>query len=86
MSPHPAFCNVEVLSPTMSNEAHWLESLNGMKVLIISPFKSSIQSQITRIDKIWEKRHWKWQASFQVVKFPYLIDDDAPQTWGIGME
>jgi hypothetical protein len=81
MSSHPAFCEVEDLSPTMSIEGHWVESLQGRKVLVISPFKSSIESQMTRMEQIWEKRGWKWRADFRVVKFPYLIDDDARQTW-----
>lgn len=81
VSPHPAFCEVEDLSPTMSNECHWIESLEGRRVLVISPFKSSIESQMTRMEQIWKKRHWKWRADFRVVKFPYLIDDDARQTW-----
>ncbi len=81
MSFHPAFCEVEDLSPTMANEGHWIESLEGRKVLVISPFKSSIELQKPRMNQIWEKRHWKWRADFHVVKFPYLIDDDAGQTW-----
>jgi hypothetical protein len=78
---YPVFCAVEELSPTMSNEGHWVESLNGKRVLVISPFKASIERQLSRMDQIWKDRPWQWHADFQVVKFPYLIDEDAPQTW-----
>jgi len=81
ITPHPAVCDVEQLSPTMQNEGHWMGSLCDKRVLVVSPFKSSIEIQAPKMNQIWKTRPWKWQANFQVVKFPYLIDDDAPQTW-----
>ncbi len=51
----PALCDVEHLSPTMSNDHHWLEALDGKRVLIVSPFKTSIERQIGRMNQIWGK-------------------------------
>jgi hypothetical protein len=77
----PAICWVEDLSPTMTNDNHWVESLNGKRVLVISPFKTSIEKQLSQMTRIWQARPWTWQADFRVQKFPYLIDEDCPQTW-----
>ena len=81
INPFPVFCDVEQLSPTMPNAGHWAESLHGKRVLVISPFKSSIESQLTRMDQIWRNRPWKWRAEFVIKKFPYLIDPDCEQSW-----
>lgn len=77
----PALCDVEQLSPTMPNEQHWVEALDGKRILIVSPFKSSIERQIPRMQSVWPSRAWKWKADFSIQKFPYLIDDDCGRSW-----
>jgi hypothetical protein len=79
--PNPVICDVEELSPTMRNEDHWIDSLCDKRILVVSPFKSSIEMQVPKLNEVWKTRSWKWRADFEVVKFPYLIDDDVPQTW-----
>jgi hypothetical protein len=78
---HPGFFDGEMLSPTMPNSGHWLESLEGKRVLVFSPFKDSIERQLPRMGQIWRERRWNWRADFSVVQFPYLIDDDCPLSW-----
>ena len=78
---HPYFCDVEQLSPTMSNAPHWVEALDGKRVLVVSPFKTSIERQIPELSRIWTRRPWTWKADFTVLQFPYLIDENCPQSW-----
>lgn len=76
----PTFCGVEQLSPTMANEHHWVEGLNGKRVLMVSPFKLSIEKYIVRLRAIWKGRLWDWNADFVVQKFPYSIDEDCSRS------
>jgi hypothetical protein len=77
----PGFFEGEFLSPTMQHTPHWVESLDGRRVLVLSPFQTSIERQLERIDRVWENRGWKWRAEFRVVRFPFLIDEDCPESW-----
>ena len=78
---HPCFFDGEILSPTMPNDGHWLESLGGKRVLVFSPFKTSIERQLPRMHRIWCEHRWNWRADFSVIRFPYLIDDNCPHSW-----
>ena len=59
------------LSP---NPDHWWTASipSNTKVLIISPFSSSIERQIPNLDKIWASRPGLWNPTtkFQTIKFP----------------
>ncbi len=77
----PVLCACEELSPTLGHENNWAESLSGKRVLVISPFKASIEMQAGRIESIWGRRPWKIDPEFVVKQFPYLIDDDCPLSW-----
>jgi hypothetical protein len=59
------------LSP---NPDHWWTSKipSNTKVLVISPFSSSIERQIPNLDKIWVARPGLWNPTtqFKTIKFP----------------
>jgi hypothetical protein len=77
----PTVCGCEDLSPGMEPSRHWASALTGKRVLVVSPFKSSIENQITRLGEVWAGRGWNLDAKFTVIQFPYLIDDGCLLTW-----
>ena len=77
----PRFCDGEQVCPTMANPNNWALALHGKRVLVVSPFKNSIERQIPKIRQVWPSLPGNWRAHFRVQKFPYLIDEDCPQTW-----
>ena len=81
-SGHKIFISeVEHLAPTMDFVPHWVDALEDKKVLVISPFSDSIQSQIPKIAEIWPGRRWLKETSFTFYTFPYLIDDQCSLNW-----
>ena len=83
LGPHTKkkFFDVELTGPNGENDAHWMRALKGRRVLVISPFTVTIQSQMPKLGKIWPEMPWLAETDFNLVPFPYLIDEDYPETW-----
>lgn len=79
--PKRVLYNVETIGPDGLNPSHWIRALFGKRILIISPFANTIQAQIPKMADIWPEIPWLASTDFDVVQFPYLIDDDFPETW-----
>jgi hypothetical protein len=75
------FFNVELTGPDGANPNHWLCSLQGKRVLVVSPFDGTIKKQIPRLAEVWPKSDWMSGTEFLSVPFPYLIDEGCPETW-----
>ena len=75
------FFDVEITGPDGANPKHWLCSLQGKRVLVVSPFDVTIQKQIPRLAEVWPKSDWMSGTEFRSVPFPYLIDEGCPETW-----
>lgn len=75
------FFNVEITGPDGANPNHWLSSLKGKRVLVVSPFDGTIQKQIPRLAEVWPQSTWMTGTDFCSVPFPYLIDEGCPETW-----
>jgi hypothetical protein len=76
----PVF-NVETIAPSISNPEHWMRAMDGKRVLVVSPFETTIQRQIPHLAKVWSGANWKPEVDFRIVKFPYLIDESYPESW-----
>lgn len=67
------------------NSEHWwtADLPKGTRVLVISPFTDTIQSQTTRLDKIWSSRPGLWAEGleFKMLRFPlsFGVQDAATQ-------
>ena len=77
----PLVCDGEILCPTLGNNENWAHFLNKKRVLVISPFKKTIERQIQRLGKIWPNLDNSWNVSFEVKQFPYLIDEKCKLHW-----
>ena len=75
------FFDVEITGPDGANPNHWLSSLQGKRVLVVSPFDGTIQKQILRLAEVWPQSTWMTGTDFCSVQFPYLIDEGCPETW-----
>ena len=75
------FFDVEITGPDGANPSHWLCSLRGKRVLVVSPFDGTIQKQIPRLADVWPQSDWMRGTEFCSVPFPYLIDEGCPETW-----
>lgn len=75
------FFNGEITGPDGVNPNHWLCSLQGKRVLVVSPFDGTIQKQILRLADVWPQSSWMTGTDFCSVPFPYLIDEGCPETW-----
>lgn len=53
----------------IEKEKNWFTNLKNKKVLIISPFKESIEHQIPNLGDIWQED--MSSIDFRIVKFPY---------------
>ncbi len=71
----------EISGPDGKNPDHWLCSLRGKRVLVVSPFPRGIAGQIPRLGKVWPQMQWMHGTEFMVEPFPYLIEEDCPETW-----
>lgn len=75
------FHDGEITGPSGTYPKHWLCALQGRKVLVVSPFQSSITAQILRLGCVWPCMDWMVGTKFLVEPFPYLIEEDCPETW-----
>ena len=73
--------SVETITPDVGNASHWMLALEGKKVLVVSPFAKSIRRQIPNLSRIWAGRSWSPKIDFELIQFPYLIDEGCPETW-----
>jgi hypothetical protein len=68
------------LSP---DPAHWWTArlAPGTRVLVISPFSSTIRAQIPHLDKIWAARPglWSSQLQFHCIGFPLSFGIQSPE-------
>jgi hypothetical protein len=77
-----ATVDVEGLGPTMIDIVdHWMNTLNGLRVLIVSPFVESIYRQMERIESVWPTRRWFRDCKVIAYRFPFLIDESCKLTW-----
>lgn len=53
----------------IEDKENWFTNLNNKKVLVISPFKDSIEHQIPNLSDIWKKD--MSSVEFSIIKFPY---------------
>jgi hypothetical protein len=79
--PRRMFFDVETTAPDASNRGHWMEALQGKRVLVVSPFETTINEQIPRLAEVWPRASWMRGARFTCVKFPYLIDAECDEAW-----
>jgi hypothetical protein len=75
LSPSANFVTLQALECFLSPDPdHWWTSKipSNTKVLVISPFSSSIERQIPNLDKIWAARPGLWNPTtqFKTIKFP----------------
>jgi hypothetical protein len=75
------FFDVEITGPDGENPNHWLCSLQGKRVLLVSPFDGTIQKQIPRLAEVWPRSDWMQGTKFCSMPFPYLIDEGCPEAW-----
>lgn len=75
------FFNVEITGPDGSNPDHWLTALRQKRVLVVSPFKNTIEKQTPRLADIWPGASWMEGVEFTSLMFPYLIDESCLETW-----
>jgi hypothetical protein len=61
-------------------ENPWSKELAGKKILIISPFKSTIDKQILRKDKIWPNRDVLPNATYITYKSVQSIGGQGPDS------
>jgi hypothetical protein len=73
--------NGEITGPDGENPSHWMRALQGKRVLVVSPFVGTIQQQTSKLGKVWPKMPWLEETDFEMVAFPYLIDEGCPDTW-----
>jgi hypothetical protein len=71
----------EVIAPGGDDPNHWMLALQGRRVLVVSPFSETITRQIPNLDRVWPKHSWSPKIDFEIVPFPYLIDEGCPETW-----
>ena len=79
--PNRVLYNVETIGPNGVNPSHWVRALVGKRVLVISPFANTIHCQIPKLAHVWPDLPWLAYTDFDVIQFPYLIDDDCPEAW-----
>lgn len=75
------FFDVEITGPNGKDDCHWMRSLKGRRVLVISPFTATIEVQIPKLGEVWREMPWMAETDFHLVPFPYLIDEDCSETW-----
>jgi hypothetical protein len=75
------FFDGEITGPDARNPNHWLYALKGKRVLVVCPFPLSIDRQIPHLRKVWPHMRWMEGTEFVVEPFPYLIDENCPETW-----
>lgn len=75
------FFNGELTGPDGNNSASWLNSLTHKRVLVVSPFKDTIVTQVPRLRDVWPGLTWMEGIEYTVVSFPYLIDDKCSEPW-----
>jgi hypothetical protein len=73
--------DVEIAGPDGKNPGHWMRALQGKRVLVVGPFPNTIAKQIPRLGGVWPEMPWLAKMDFQLVAFPYLIDEGCPETW-----
>lgn len=76
-----ALFDVETIAPDGSNPSHWMFSLEGKRVLVVTPFKETITKQIPKLGKIWNEGTRMKGVDFCLIQFPYLIDEQCTETW-----
>jgi hypothetical protein len=80
LSTRPLYEN-EIVAPSNGNHIHWMEELDYKKVVVVTPFAKTISKQIPKLAEIWRPRGWEPKIDFQIVPFPYLIDEDCKEFW-----
>jgi hypothetical protein len=73
--------DVEIIAPSASHSAHWMHALRGRRILIVSPFKKTIESQIPKLGGVWPQMPWFSDTHFEIIQFPYLIQPGCPEAW-----
>ena len=76
-----ALFDVEIAGPDGNYQDHWTSALKGKRTLVVSPFLETINRQIPIMKFIWPKLDWFEGTQFNVVRFPYLIDEGCEETW-----
>ena len=76
-----SFFNGEFTGPSGDYASHWMRALKGRRVLVVSPFTTTIQQQTSKLCKVWPEMPWLAETDFHLVPFPYLIDDGCPEFW-----
>lgn len=76
-----AFFDVEITGPDGKYQNHWLCALKGKRVLVVSPFVATVERQVALLNKVWPQMRWMEETDFVIEPFPYLIDEECPETW-----
>ena len=76
-----ALFDVEIAGPDSEYLEHWTSALKGRRVLVVSPFVETIQRQLLRMKSVWPHLDWFEGTQFDVIGFPYLIDEGCEETW-----
>lgn len=72
-TPHIPKINALSLEPYYSLNNTWMNSLKGKRILVIHPFKSSIEKQIPQLSLLFPNRSWFEDCSFQVMMPPMTM-------------
>jgi hypothetical protein len=80
LNPRSLF-DVEITGPDGENPNHWIRSLLGKRILVVSPFAETINKQIPRLAEVWPSMPQIRDTHFDLLPFPYLIDEGCSEAW-----
>lgn len=80
LNPRTLF-DVEITGPDGANPNHWMRSLFGKRILVVSPFAETIKKQIPKLPEVWPSMPEIKETQFDLLPFPYLIDEGCGETW-----
>jgi len=81
-----AYIDIDLLFP-ISVKDPWTNSLEGKKILVIHPFKDSIEKQLLLRDSLFKDADWLPKADYTVLKAPQTLSaTSANETWADNLQ
>lgn len=71
----------ETAAPDGTYLQHWTSALKGRRVMVVSPFVETIERQLLRIKLVWPNLDWFEGTQFELLRFPYLIEEGCVESW-----
>jgi hypothetical protein len=88
-SPEAKIGNFLGFEPYFKTQSPWTQALAGKKVLVATPFATTVSQQVPKLDKIWAAYAQKYgtnlipdSTTFDVVRTPYCFDPNVQQQYG----